>query len=62
MAGSNTTNHNLILPEIGGIPTRDTLDIGGREYVASATDAGLLLDFGGGDSILLAGVDEWWPA
>lgn len=43
-------------------PTRDTLDTGGREYVASATAAGLLLDFGGGDSILLAGVDEWWPA
>lgn len=37
----------------------DILDLGGRSYVATETDAGTLLDLGRGDSILLANVFDF---
>lgn len=37
----------------------DMLDLGGRDYIVTDTAAGALLDFGNGDTILLAGVDDF---
>lgn len=37
----------------------DVLDLGGREYAASATEDGTLLTSDDGDSILIVGVFEW---
>lgn len=48
--------HDTVLAFDVGI---DILDITGREFTVEQTAAGALLDFGDGDTILLAGVDDF---
>ena len=48
--------HDTVLAFDVGI---DILDVAGREFTVEQTAAGALLDFGDGDTILLAGVDDF---